>query len=144
VAVMVSFLGVLFEPGDTITLRPIETWTEDKRKGTRVDYKGIVCLKITDDVKTSQLLHNICDSRMRRSIQERTNTFFGVCPRFDERGKYEKAWQIRTVRALWADIDHATVEDVVTRIVAVGLPRPSLIISSGNGVHVYWLLAEPY
>ena len=33
------------------------------------------------------------------------NLFFGVCPRFGGNGRFDLAWQIRTVRALWTDID---------------------------------------
>jgi hypothetical protein len=54
------------------------------------------------------------------------------------------AWQIRVVRVLWVDIDHVTVDEVHARIKAAGLPEPSIIVNSGNGCHVYWLLSEPY
>ena len=30
------------------------------------------------------------------------------------------------------------------RIAKAGLPPPSIIVNSGNGVHLYWLLEEPY
>ena len=59
-------------------------------------------------------------------------------------GKFDLAWQIRTVRALWTDIDYVSVEEVRERIAKADMPLPSIIVNSGNGVHLYWLLDTPY
>lgn len=79
---------------------------------------------------------------LARAAEERANLFFGVCPR--PRKGCERAWHIRTVPALWADIDHCTPDEAVQRCEKAGLPRPSIIVNSGHGVHLYWLLVEPY
>jgi hypothetical protein len=48
------------------------------------------------------------------------------------------------VRVLWSDVDHCTVEEAIERCKAAGLPEPSIIVASGNGAHLYWLLTEAY
>lgn len=57
---------------------------------------------------------------------------------------FDLAWQIRTVRCLWCDVDNTTVEAALALCEAKGIPRPTVIVSSGNGVHLYWSLVEPY
>ena len=134
-----AFLEALFDPSDTILFRPIETWVEDGRKRSRVDYKRTCYRQAIPALLKVTLLQ-----LLRLSAEERFNLFFGVCPRFGKKGRFDLAWQIRIVRALWADIDHITVEDARERIAMAGLPPPSIIVNSGNGVHVYWLLDQPY
>jgi hypothetical protein len=70
--------------------------------------------------------------------------FFGVCPRAGGKGRFDLAWQIRTVRCLWTDMDYITVADAQERISKAGLPHPSIVVNSGHGAHCYWLLDEPY
>ncbi len=77
-------------------------------------------------------------------IAERTrgNIFFGVCPR--PRQWTDQAHHIRTVRVLWADLDGVTVAEALNRIDKAGLPKPSIIINSGHGIHLYWILVEAF
>jgi len=147
-----EFLKALFAPGDCVLIRPIETWIEGGKKVSRVDYRGITYRNLgvngSDgwqhvDAALSFFLGPI----VQRSATQRTNVFFGVCPRFASGagGKsYDQAWQIRVVRVLWCDVDHVTIEEVREPCKAAGLPEPSIIVSSGNGVHVYWILSEPF
>jgi len=60
------------------------------------------------------------------------------------KGRYDLAWQIRTLRCLWADLDGCTPEQAVQRCAAQNMPDPTAIVSSGNGVHLYWLLNQPF
>jgi transcriptional regulator with XRE-family HTH domain len=78
------------------------------------------------------------------SENHRANLFYGVCPRFGPNGQFDLSWQIRTFRVLWADLDHCMVENALKRGQDAGLPRPSIVVSSGNGIHLYWVLAEPF
>ncbi len=146
-----KFLTALFVPGDYTCIRPIETWTDPNgRKRSRVDHRGIQYIlngsrngsgewrPMPADYWTTKL------SRIaERSAKQGTNTFFGVCPRFGAE-KYDLAWQIRTVRTLWADVDDCTVDEALKRCEKAGLPKPSIVVNSGNGSHLYWLLSEPY
>ncbi|HEY4313617.1 MAG TPA: hypothetical protein VGN12_29460 [Pirellulales bacterium] len=134
-----TFLAALFSETDTILFRPIETWTEDGKKRSRVDYSN------TNYCKAVPHLIKVALGRLLRIAEhERLNLFFGVCPRVGNKGEYDLAWQIRTVRALWTDIDHVTVEEAHSRLLKAGLPLPSISVNSGNGVHLYWLLDTPF
>ena len=135
----VRFLGAVFAESDTILFRPIETWTEGGRKRSKVDY-GNTCYRQAKPVSFQPTLLHL----LRLAERERLNLFFGVCPRVGHKGRFDQAWQIRTVRALWTDIDHVSVEESRARVAKAGLPVPSVIVNSGNGVHLYWILDEPY
>ena len=135
----VKFLRALFDESDTILFRPIETWIDSDRKRSRVGYRQTGYCKAVPEL----LFLNIWGF-LKLAEREKFNIFFGVCPRFGDKGRFDLAWQIRIARALWADIDHLTVDEARERITKAGLPDPSIIVNSGNGVHLYWLLDEPY
>jgi len=145
----VQFLGAVFEPGDYMLLRPIESWTESGKKQSKVDYKGIEyrLVGLKDQVgQWRRLPHTLSLAVARqkdRSEQTKCNVFFGICPRYGTQGQYDQAWQIRTVRVLWADVDDCTPEEAVERCKAAGLPEPSIVVASGKGAHLYWILVEP-
>jgi len=71
--------------------------------------------------------------------------YFGVATR-DEAGRGGGREYCRELPALWAEIDihkfGMSVEQAVAILLACPLP-PSLIVSSGRGLHVYWLLSPP-
>ncbi len=139
VEVGVTFLCALFDEEDTILFRPIETWVEQGRKRSRVGYRQTCYRKAVP-----ALMRPVLSQLLKLAETENFNLFFGVCPRIGNQGRFDLAWQIRTARALWTDIDHVTVEEARERIAKAGLPVPSIILNSGNGVHLYWLLDEPY
>jgi len=147
-----DFLKALFASGDYILIRPIESWIEDKKKRSRVDYRGIRYFHVGLNggngwQNLDRSLRIFLKAIVRRSATERSNLFYGVCPRFgqgDGHTNYDQAWQICTVRALWCDIDQCTVDEARERIKAAGLPEPSIIVWSGNGCHLYWILALPF
>ena len=78
------------------------------------------------------------------SQKELTNQFFGVCPRVADQGCFDLAWQIRMVRCLWADIDNCDVAVALERVASAALPHPTAVVNSGNGVHLYWRLEQPF
>ena len=135
----VLLLAALFDERDLVLFRPIETWTETGRKRSRVDYRN-VCYR---SAKPAALQHAV-ERLIHTSTSERTNLFFGVCPRAGDKGRFDLAWQIRLVRTLWADIDLCSVDEALARCQRRKLPHPSVVVNSGNGVHLYWLLDEPY
>ncbi len=66
-----AYLKALYKPDDLVTLRPIETWTENNRKQSRVLYNQIV----TDEVKNwlqGELAHKIeeisADEDVRKTL----------------------------------------------------------------------------
>jgi hypothetical protein len=132
---LVRLVAGLFEPGDLVLVRLIETWVEGGKKKSRV----VRTEHLTPDRLTApDTWHRL----LRAAEQERANIFFGVCPR--PRPRANKAHHIQVVRVLWADLDNVTVAEALARVERAGLPRPSVVIDSGHGVHLYWILAEPY
>lgn len=138
VSISVQFLRSLFRPTDLIVFRPIEAWNENGRKRSRVDYKATCYCKVSS-LDFESTLRRL----MAMSEGQRWNLFFGVCPRISGGGQFDLAWQIRTVRAVWTDIDHVTVPESLERVRTAGMPIPSIVVNSGNGAHLYWLLTEP-
>ncbi len=132
-----AYLQAIYDPNDFVTLRPIETWTENGKKHSRVIY-DLSATKAVDE-----WLQVALPPKIEEISGQRGNVFIGVCPRQSGEGSFELAWQIAIVRVLWADVDHCTVEEVQQRIEAVSLPEPTMIVSSGNGCHLYWWLTEP-
>lgn len=133
------FLSTLFSPDDVFIIRPIESWTENGRKRSKVDFKstryhsiGSNCLRFLSLYWTPKV------------DEDRLNIYFGVCPRFGRAGQFDLEWQIRKVVALWADIDNISVDEALKRVAEAGLPPPSIVVNSGNGVHLYWLLDAPF
>ena len=146
----VHFLEAIFRPGDSLSFRPIETWIEGGKKRSRVDHQEIAHYLVGSQDHAGNW-HRVPDNcrdavrrMMERSATERTNLFFGVCPRFAASEQYDLAWQIRTVRTLWADLGNCNTNEALARCEKAGLPRPSIIVNSGHGVHLYWLLDEPW
>ncbi|MEX1229494.1 MAG: hypothetical protein WEB58_04595 [Planctomycetaceae bacterium] len=136
---MRRFLDVLLVPGDIVLHRPIEAWLQDGKKKSRVINSEVVY-----DAAGSEDTPRTVAKLLDVSKRERANLFFGVCPRFGGGGRYDLAWQIRVVRCLWTDIDHITVAEALDRAAKAGLLPPSIVVNSGNGVHLYWLLDVPY
>jgi hypothetical protein len=135
-----QFLTTIFDDKDKVLTRPIETWTEGTIKRSRVIYKEVRYRE------AKQCLYaGVWARTLKIGEENRANLFFGVCPRFcGSGGTFDLAWQIRTVRVLWSDIDHCTPEEALKRCEAAGLPRPTIVVRSGQGVHLYWRLVEPY
>lgn len=134
-----QLLQTIFVESDVVLFRPIETWTEGGRKRSQVDYKN-TCYRRAMSSSLRYTLSNL----LQLSATNRLNVFFGICPRFNGRGAFDLAWQIRIVRVLWTDIDHITVDEALGRITKASLPQPSAVVNSGHGAHVYWVLEAPY
>ncbi|MBA7497244.1 hypothetical protein ES702_07856 [subsurface metagenome] len=72
-----------------------------------------------------------------------TNVYFGVCPRDERKGKEEN---VKEVGCIWIDLDCHNDKERVEKL--KGLKkfnlRPSIIVSSGRGYHIYWLLDKAF
>ncbi|WP_296745515.1 hypothetical protein [Vagococcus sp.] len=58
---------------------------------------------------------------------------------FNYKGKESKE-NVSYLTTLFADIDHVSAEEGLFRLKNSQLPQPSYAISSGHGVHFYWIL----
>lgn len=133
------FLQTIFAPSDLVLFRPIESWTENGKKRSRVVPRSTEYRRAEP-----QGLQHAIDSQRLLAAGERANLFFGVCPRFGEDGHFDLAWQIRVVRCLWSDMDGVTVEEALARCQKAVLPSPSVVVNSGHGAHLYWVLEQPF
>ena len=146
-SVAARFISALFAPGDRVLIRPLETWADTSGKKVRIDFQGITYLLIgtrdgdrwqPDNARLEANLHHI----FARAAAEKTNVTFSVCPRLGGGARFDKAWQIRTIRSLWLDLDDCTPDEATRRTDDNGFPWPSIIVGSGHGTHLYWILEE--
>ncbi len=72
---------------------------------------------------------------------EKSNLFFGVATRDGKGGRKEN---IVNFPCVWVDIDFKnTPREIVAQKLKDFPSKPSIIVKSGGGVHLYWLLKEP-
>lgn len=122
-----QLLRAIFHPNDLIEVRPIESWCDGPRKRSRI--LGQRWARLSEIETVFPWLETLNQS-------QHANAFFGVCPRTRNGGTKK---DVACVRAAWCDIDHCRPDEVLFRSDEVNLPRPSIVIDSGHGVHVYWV-----
>ena len=125
-----QFLRALFLPDELIELRFIESWVSRGKKCSRV-------VRAAQWLRAEQFVsqHREIDDFARR---ERANVYFGVCPRPTEGAANDD--RIEIVRCLWCDVDNVTSEEAFERWTDANIARPTIVVSSGSGIHAYWLL----
>lgn len=117
----VTISRVLWEPSDIIEIRPLPT---DKAKRRWI--KAGEAEKIINELEA--------DNRGK------ANLYAGVLPRVAGGGECKDCLP---GLAAWADIDGGcSPRDAWKRAKTNGLPDPSVVVNSGHGAHLYWLLKE--
>ena len=121
-----KMLAALFEPSDWIVFHPI-----------------------SPDAGGPKLWATIADGEIDSALQwvwdlnngkRKHCAFFGANVR---RGEGQSGAEgTAFARSHFADFDGVTVEQAVDKIAAAGLPAPTVTLSSGRGVHVYWRLHD--
>lgn len=125
-AAVQEFVTTLYAPDDVVYVLAVESWQASGRKTNRV---------VGQFWFTSNSLIEAYD-RLRDLNQAGANIYVGVNPRTEHGSP-----QVKTVRCLWADIDGELPNAVLSRLPPV-LPKPSMVIGSGTGTHLYWMLSE--
>ena len=70
-----------------------------------------------------------------------THVYFGANPRSRNGGKAE---DVALARCLFADFDHGcTLEQARLKWTDACIPEPTVIVSTGGGIHAWWRLQEP-
>ena len=64
----------------------------------------------------------------------------GILPRKAKGGKSDADCLPGSV--IWADFDGVTPRAALERATGAGMPKPSMVVSSGHGTHLYWRLTE--
>lgn len=90
----------------------------------------------------SKFFHTQQLDALIEEIQKHTreNVYFGVAARKEEKGTKDS---LLYVRVCWVDLDckDTSKEEALRKLEE--FIKPSIIVDSGNGYHVYWLLNEP-
>jgi len=115
-------------------------------------YEGFVLVKILKilDHKISTRYFPSVDILARQDFMEDQNVFFGVCPRESMKPKPNTVYRLP---ALWAALDfsaegHSGRESYFKLLshAALSVRRfplpPSVIVESGWGLHLYWLMKD--
>ncbi len=114
------------------------------------EYGGFITVRSSNrlDLKTSTRYFPTTDSLAREHYSQEQNVFFGVCPR--EKMKPGKE-HVRYLTAIWAGVDigpdgycgkekyFANERQAMMAVKTFELP-PSIVVQSGRGMHLYWLL----
>jgi len=87
--------------------------------------------------------------RNNKYLQE--NIYYTVCPRDEQKFDEEKGYPLRTTASnvslgttVWADVDSKDFQggkDEAWSRVSSLKPFPSIVVDTGNGFHLYWLLS---
>jgi hypothetical protein len=117
------------------------------------DKGGFIMARISDRhmAKTTTRYFPTTDTLAREQYGEDQHVLFGVCPR--EKMKPDKE-HIRYLTAVWTGLDigpdgysgkdkHFTTEKQAIIAVKSFPLEPSIVVQSGRGLHLYWLLKEP-
>jgi len=116
-------------------------------------HEGFVIVRTTRrlDHKVSTRFFPNIDTLTKEVYDHNTNVFFGVCPRESTKGGEDS---VRYMVALWAGLDLGS-EGYSGRYTYLRGPAhaakavrsfafpPSIVVESGHGVHLYWLLKTP-
>ena len=124
-----ELFGLIYEPDDIVEIRPLIPGCEEMRAGRRW-------------VRASDIGGSSVGKWMQAANDDGHCIYFGANPRKKRGGS--KAEDVAIARCLFADFDGgAEAEDALARIEIAGKPWPSAVVHSGNGVHLWWRLAEP-
>lgn len=118
-----TFLGLLFEPHEVIEFR-----TKDTGRG----YVSSSWFTASESHRIGVALGVWGDTRC--------HVWVGVCPRPKVGSSHPDQG-----RVLWCDLSAgATFEEAIRSAVEAGIPEPTLVVNSGNGWHLYWVLDGLY
>jgi hypothetical protein len=114
------------------------------------EYPGFILIRTSarNDTKVGSRYFPNSDGVSREQYSEETNVFFGVCPR--ERMKPGKG-NIQFTTCVWTGLDigpdgysgkekHFVSERQAMMAIMAFPLKPSIIVHSGRGMHLYWLL----
>lgn len=122
-----EFVTTLYAPEDVVYVLAVESWQVSERKTNRV--VGRFWFTPESLVDAYEYLREINDV-------QRANIYVGVNPR-----THPNSPRVDQVRCVWADIDREAPDATLARLPPV-LPKPSMVVSSGTGTHLYWMLSE--
>lgn len=139
ISAMAEFFSILYPeliwPGviQIIIRDPHKEWKEGKEVKKSKLINTLILRKREDVKELQESALNIYDSQ--------GYDFFYMCGFSDGLGT--KTENVRAISFLWADVDHVNEEEMQARLRGVPVP-PSMVVSSGGGFHLYWILDGYY
>jgi putative DNA primase/helicase len=141
---LAAFAACLWLPDDLVEIRPIKRPVDSVGDDDKVDGKNRRWIRAADLATpgTAKLINNL-------AVRLKRNVHMGVNPRTRDGGGTNR--DVAIARVHFQDFDPVkadgvtavTVDDVLTLVSLAGLPEPTAILVSGNGIHVYWLRETP-
>lgn len=101
-----------------------------------IEFREIQEAKPGEKPKVKNLFMTYSELQGYEPPQDR-NIYFGVYSRSKRKGIIENCI---TTNVLWADYDGKTIAEVKAVIENANIPKPTIYINSGYGVHAYWKL----
>ena len=102
------------------------------------DTDGYIEVREIEDKSVKTLFFNSPEELLNYDLPKDKNIYVGMYSRkVKGKGTTENC---KTTQVLWADLDNISREEVQERLRVSGLPYPSIIVSSGHGYHIYWVL----
>ncbi len=117
---IVRYTACVFEPTDMVEIRRLPS-------GKSTWHRAGEIVKVAES--------------MVRDNQQNQHIYVGANPRKAEGGTRSK--DVACAHCLFVDFDGVGFHEAMNRRQKVGLQCPTLVLTSGHGVHAYWRLAEP-
>lgn len=119
-----EYLSLLFKEGEVFEVRAIS------RKGEPPLQRWLTMGKDS---------HKLVDNILQVCYANERDLYVGVCPRTKIGSSVPSLG-----RVVWVDCDGVTQDEVKQSLWDLKLPGASMVVESGSGVHVYWLLDRDY
>ena len=128
---LTTFISTMFEAGDLVEIRAIESWRERGKQRSRVvERLWLEAAKVP-----------LAWTRLSELNASGANIYFGVNPRTTRSGTKDS---VQIVRSVWMDFDGVTFEEAKASWHQHLPGEPSIIIMSGRGIHAYCVLQSPF
>lgn len=115
--------------------------------------KRVIALKTEKGLSQKFVNNDAAAAKLVELLEAQGRTVYHGCATFQS-DKSRKGDNVQEVKAFWVDLDvekdnpkkypslPAAVADIAAFVKALNLPRP-MLVSSGGGLHVYWILTDP-
>jgi hypothetical protein len=98
----------------------------------RFETLELKAIRRTDGYITREFFTSLNDFTQTIQTLSDRDLYFGISTRFQQGGKKKDCYR---VQAVWMDFDKPELPTFTL--------KPNLLVSSGNGWHIYWLLKSP-
>ena len=126
------FVRCLFDPGDIVEIRRLPC-------GRSTWHPAVELPGLADELARQNATEDLfvgANPRVCAGDGSKADTCVGGCC-----GRCRLC--VALARCVFVDLDETTLDQARFRLRESGLPAPTLIVVSGNGVHSYWRLATP-